>query len=88
MPEEKETNVRAFLKEFKKIMVKGRGLDIIPRRETMGALADLGLTKNNLKEEIMALYRLRIIVKVLNQIGIEQVTYGYSENRYSEKKFI
>ena len=55
MHEERETNIREFLKEFKKIMVKGRGLDIIPRRETMGALADLGLTKNNLKEEIMAL---------------------------------
>jgi hypothetical protein len=55
LPEEKETNAREFLKEFKKIMVRGRGLDIIPRRETMKALADLGLTKNNLKEEIMAL---------------------------------
>ena len=47
MCEGRETDIRGFLKEFKKIMVRGRGLDIIPRRETMKALADLGLTKNN-----------------------------------------
>ena len=48
-------NIRNFLKKLKKIMVTGRGLDIIPRRETMVALANLGLTKRNLKEEILAL---------------------------------
>jgi len=53
--EEREANIREFLKEFKKSMVSGRGLDIIPRRGTMEALADLGLTKNNLREEILAL---------------------------------
>ena len=55
MPGTTETNIREFLKEFKKIVVSGRGLDIINRLETREALADLGLTKNNLKEEILGL---------------------------------
>lgn len=55
MDEVKKATIRNFLKNFKEIMVSGRGLDIIPRRETMEALAELGLTRNNLKEEIMTL---------------------------------
>jgi hypothetical protein len=43
------------LLEFKKIMVTGRGLDIVNRRETIEGLARLGLTKKNLIDEIMAL---------------------------------
>ena len=55
MDELKNGGIRDFLMEFKKIMVKGRGLDIVNRRENIDALAKLGLTKKNLKEEIMAL---------------------------------
>jgi hypothetical protein len=51
----KKGGIRDFLMEFKKIMVKGRGLDIVNRRENIDALAKLGLTKKNLKEEIMTL---------------------------------
>ena len=51
----KKAAIRDFLVEFKKIMVKGRGLDIVSRRENIDALAKLGLTKKNLIEEIMTL---------------------------------
>jgi hypothetical protein len=47
-------DVRKFLKEFKKI-VAVRGLDVIPRRENINALAELGLTKKNRQDEIMTL---------------------------------
>jgi hypothetical protein len=53
--EAKKSGIRNFLIEFKKIVVTGRGLDIVPRRENLDALSDLGLTKKNLKEEILAL---------------------------------
>jgi hypothetical protein len=53
--ETQKSGVVKFLIEFKKIMVTGRGLDIVPRRENLDALSDLGLTRNNLKEEILAL---------------------------------
>ncbi len=36
-------------------MVKGRGLDIVSRRENIKALAALGLTKKNCKDEILSL---------------------------------
>jgi len=55
LDEVKKGSIRGFLKEFKKIAVTGRGLDIIPRRHTMEALAELGMTKKNLKEEILNL---------------------------------
>ncbi len=55
MDELKKAEIRDFLMEFKKIMVKGRGLDIVNRRENIDALAKLGLTKKDLKEEIMTL---------------------------------
>jgi len=55
LDELKKAEIRDFLMEFKKIMVKGRGLDIVNRRENIDALAKLGLTKKNLKEEIMTL---------------------------------
>lgn len=35
--------------------MKGRGLDIVSRKENINALADLGLTKKNCKYEIMSL---------------------------------
>jgi len=36
-------------------MSKGRGLDVVNRRENIDTLARMGLTKRNLKEEIMTL---------------------------------
>ena len=55
MDELKRAEIRDFLLEFKKIMVAGRGLDIVNRRENIDAMAKLGFTKKNLKEEIMTL---------------------------------
>ena len=55
MGEEKKARIAKFLKEFKKITTSGRGLDIIPRRENVACLAELGLTKKNQKDEIMGL---------------------------------
>jgi len=51
----KRTRIRDFLVEFKRIMAKGRGLDILNRRENIDTLAKMGLTKKNLIEEIMTL---------------------------------
>lgn len=55
MDEEKLARVREFLKEFKKIASQDRGLDVVPRRENINSLAELGLTKKNRTEEIMNL---------------------------------
>ena len=55
MDELKKAEIRDFLMEFKKIMVAGRGLDIVNRRENIDAMAKLGFTKKNLKEEILTL---------------------------------
>ena len=55
MDELRQTEIRDFLLQFKKIMVTGRGLEIVNRRENIEALARLGLTKKNLREEIMTL---------------------------------
>jgi hypothetical protein len=49
------SQVRTFLKEFKKIASGGRGLYMVPREESLKALADLGLTKRNFKELILTL---------------------------------
>ncbi len=49
----KQAEIRGFLIEFKGIMSKGRGLDIVNRRENIDTLARIGLTKKNLIEEIM-----------------------------------
>ncbi len=46
--------VRKFLMELKEIIVK-RGLDVIPRRENIDALAELGLTRKNRVDEIFTL---------------------------------
>jgi hypothetical protein len=51
----KQGEIREFLLQFKKIIVAGRGLDIVNRRGNIEALAKLGLTKKNLKDEIMTL---------------------------------
>lgn len=55
MDEAQKKKVGEFLKEFKKIITTGRGLDIIPRRGYIDALAKLGLTKKNCKDEILTL---------------------------------
>ena len=55
MDELKLAEIRGFLLQFKKIVAEGRGLDIVNRRENIEALAKLGLTKKNLREEILAL---------------------------------
>lgn len=47
-------SIKAFLVEFKEIVIN-RGLDVIPRVENMEALAELGLTKKNRKNEILTL---------------------------------
>ena len=51
----KQVEIRDFLVEFKGIMSKGRGLDIVNRRENIDTLAKMGLTRRNLIEEIMTL---------------------------------
>ena len=51
----KQTEIGDFLVEFKKIIVKGRGFDIVNRRENIDALAKMGLTRKNLIEEILTL---------------------------------
>jgi hypothetical protein len=55
LDELKQAEIRDFLLQFKKIMVTGRGLDIVNRRENLEALARLGLTKKNLRDEILTL---------------------------------
>jgi len=46
--------IRTFLREFKRIAVD-RGIDVIPRRKNIIALSELGLTKKNRRDEILAL---------------------------------
>ena len=55
MNDPKRSRIKDFLVEFKKIVIKGRGLDIVNRRENIDALAKIGLTKKNLVEEILTL---------------------------------
>jgi len=55
LDELKQAEIKDFLLEFKKIIVSGRGLDIVNRHENLEALVKLGLTKKNLKEELMTL---------------------------------
>jgi hypothetical protein len=50
-----KARIATFLKDFKKIVTTGRGLDIIPRPANMVCLAELGLTRKNQREEILAL---------------------------------
>lgn len=50
-----KNKIRDFLKEFKEIASRGRGIDVIPRSENNEHLAQLGLTKKNRNEEIMML---------------------------------
>lgn len=51
----KKEEIGEFLKEFKRIATKGRGLDIVNRGENLSTLARLGLTKKNCKDEILSL---------------------------------
>jgi hypothetical protein len=55
LDELKLAEIRDFLLEFKRIVTTGRGLDIVNRRENIEALAKLGVTKKNLRDEIMTL---------------------------------
>ena len=50
-----EADVSAFLTEFKLIVTKGRGLDVIPRQPNQDALVNLELTERNRKECILGL---------------------------------
>jgi hypothetical protein len=52
---ERKTKITTFLKEFKKIGSGRKGIYLIPREESLKALADLGLTKKNFKEILMSL---------------------------------
>lgn len=52
--DELKQKIRKFLMEFKEIVLK-RGLDVIPRKENIDALAELGLTRKNRVDEIMIL---------------------------------
>ena len=47
--------VAEFLKKFKRIATKVRGIDIVSRRKNLDSLAKLGLTKRNCKDEILNL---------------------------------
>jgi hypothetical protein len=55
LDQSKKARIVAFLMEFKKIVTAGRGLDIIPRHANVACLAELGLTRKNQREEILAL---------------------------------
>jgi len=47
--------VQRFLVEFKQIVTKGRGVDLVSRRESLNTLRDLGLTKQNLEQLLLSL---------------------------------
>lgn len=49
-----ESEIRNFLKQFKKIASR-KGISLIPRETNIKALAELGLTKKEAKQEIMTL---------------------------------
>ena len=55
MDDQRKIKARNFLKEFKKIASGRRGIYLIPREESLKTLAELGLTKKNLKEIMMTL---------------------------------
>lgn len=48
-----QDEIAEFLKEFKRVAVKGRGLDIIPPPEKNPTIVMLGLTEKNVKDEIL-----------------------------------
>lgn len=47
--------VAAFLKEFKMLVTKNKGFYVVNRLEHMNALAELGITEQNRKNEILSL---------------------------------
>ncbi len=55
MDDRHRKQIREFLIEFKRIATEGRGIDFVPRRDNLDALADLGLTFGNARDEIMML---------------------------------
>ena len=52
---DKQSDIAAFLFEFKEIVSSGRGLDLIPRWENNRTMIDLGLTKKNVVAVILGL---------------------------------
>jgi len=54
LPESNREGVRAFLRRFKSIAAP-RGIYFVDREETDQTLVQLGLTRGNCKEEILAL---------------------------------
>ena len=48
-------SVAEFLREFKMIVVEGRGLDLIPTPKNRKCMLDLGITKKNCRNEILSL---------------------------------
>lgn len=55
MGDQRREKIRDFLIEFKRIATVGRGIDFVPRRDNLDALAELGITYGNARSEIMAL---------------------------------
>jgi hypothetical protein len=55
LEELKKLRAALFLKEFKKIITEGSGLTVVNRKKNRKALIELGLTKRNRKNEILAL---------------------------------
>lgn len=50
-----ESQVNAFLKEFKAIVTSGRGLFIIPRASNNATITMLGLTRKTVEIEVLSL---------------------------------
>ncbi len=55
MKHSSQADIEHFLAEFRRIVLSGRGLDLIPRAENNQALVDLGLTRKTCTEEILNL---------------------------------
>lgn len=47
--------IAAFLREFKEVVVTGRGLDLIPRAENQETIVDLGMNERSVRAEILGL---------------------------------
>lgn len=55
MGDQLQIQITEFLLEFKGIATEGRGIDFVPRRGNLDALAELGLTFWNARDEILGL---------------------------------
>lgn len=54
MSQNKEEEVKQFLKEFK-LVAKKRGIDFIPRQEFIDTLTLLGITRRNCQDEVLSI---------------------------------